>query len=486
MIRTLTAPPKRTLPFIVRYGASFALVAAATVATMQGVELLEPMRFVLFWVAVVTATLIGGTGAGLFGVALSVIAAATIEFPWHDITSGRDPVDTLRILLFAAFASMLTIAVGLRDAANRRVDVLREWLGTTLNSIGDGVIVTDPDGKVIFLNPVAAATTGWHADDAYDRSVQEVFNVRREETLEAAEHPVGAALAKQRAVLLDEKSVLLTRDGRVIPIDDSAAPVKSSDGTLRGVVLVFRDDTKRREAEKALQQADRAKDLFLATLSHDLRTPLTAILGWTRLLREGGLDASTQQEGLDTIEQNASAQAALIEDILDLTRIASGKISIDRAEVDFGAIVKESVNGLQPVVAEKGSALQLRLNAPRTTVSGDAKRLRQIVWNLVSNAIKFSPEGSTIEVEVNGDTSTVEMKVIDHGIGIDSSVLPRVFERFRQAHGDHSVKLGGLGLGLAIVKDLAELHGGTVSAWSAGAGTGSTFKVRLPISAARA
>jgi PAS domain S-box-containing protein len=483
VIRTFTAPPRKPLPVAARYGASLALVAAASTATMELPNILEPMRFLFFWAAVLLATLIGGTGPGLLAVVLTVAAAAVLEFPWQNMVSGFDHLDVLRIAIYAVWASAISVAVGLRDAANRRVDLLREWLATTLNSIGDGVIVTDAKGAIVFLNPVAAALTGWSLDEAADRAVTDIFNVRKEETLETIENPVSEALRTGRAVLLEDHAVLFDRAGRTIPIDDSAAPIRSNDETIRGVVLVFRDVTRRRAAEKALLQADAAKDQFLATLSHDLRTPLTAILGWTRLLREG-LNEENREEALDTIEANATAQADLIDDILDLTRIASGKIILDRVNVDLVSLLRDAAVSMQPACSAKNISLDMSLPPQEAIVSADRKRLRQIVWNLISNAIKFSPEGGRIQVELKNGDGVVELNVIDEGIGIDSGSLPRVFERFQQAHGAQSVKLGGLGLGLAIVKDLAQLHGGTVTAFSKGRGSGATFTVRLPHSAA--
>ena len=484
MIRTLTAPSRKPLPFAARYGVSLILVATAAAATMQLPELLEPMRFLFFWAAVLLATLMGGTGAGLFAVALTVFAAVFLEFPWENMAQGRDALDILRIAIYAMWAAVISVAVGRRDAANRRVDLLREWLATTLQSIADGVIVTDANGAIVFLNPVASSLTGWSQEEAAGRPVTDVFAIRKEDTLELIDNPVTQVLRTGESALVDEGAVLLTRGGTAVPIDDTAAPIRSSDGSVRGVVLVFRDVTRRRAAEKALIQADNAKDQFLATLSHDLRTPLAAILGWTRFLREGALDDQAAADALRTIEQSAKAQAHLIEDILDLTRIASGKIVLERENVDLVVLLQETARSLQPPLATKKISLDMRLPDHQVVVFADGKRLRQIVWNLISNAIKFSAEGGTIELELKGGEGIAELELIDHGIGIDSDALPRLFERFRQGHGEHSLKLGGLGLGLAIVKDLAELHGGTVTASSAGRGAGAKFTVRLPLAAA--
>jgi len=205
VIRTLTAPPRRTLPAAARYGASIALVAVAAAATMELPRFLEPMRFLFFWGAVLLATLIGGTGAGLLAVTLTTLAAVFLEFPWSAMATGGDELDLVRIAIYAAWASVICIVVGLRDAANRRVDLLRDWLATTLHSIGDGVIVTDAKGAIVFLNPVAATITGWPLEEAVDRPVTDVFVVRNEETLEPIEYyaKLPADVAERDVILLD-------------------------------------------------------------------------------------------------------------------------------------------------------------------------------------------------------------------------------------------------------------------------------------------
>jgi PAS domain S-box-containing protein len=235
---------------------------------------------------------------------------------------------------------------------------------------------------------------------------------------------------------------------------------------------------------KQAQDANRAKDEFLATLSHELRTPLNAILGWSQMLRSAILPAETQRRALESVERNAKAQAQLVEDLLDVSRIVSGKLQIKSNEVDLARVVADAVDSVRPAASAKGLILEFALRQDTgILVKGDADRLRQVVWNLLSNAIKFTPSGGQVVVELKVAGSNVELIVRDTGEGIPRDFLRHVFERFRQAESTISRRHGGLGLGLAIVRHLIEAHGGTVAADSAGEGRGATFTVSLPLCA---
>jgi len=237
-----------------------------------------------------------------------------------------------------------------------------------------------------------------------------------------------------------------------------------------------------REAE----QANRIKDEFLATLSHELRTPMNAIVGWTSLLAGGSLDPPTAARAVASIDRNAKAQVRLIEDILDVSRIVSGKLRLKVLPVDLPAVVEAAVDALRHAADAKGVRLQVVADAEAGPIYGDADRLQQVMWNLVSNAIKFTPRDGRVFVQLSKPDSHVELLVRDTGAGIKPEFLPHVFERFRQADSSSTRAHGGLGLGLAIVRHLAELHGGTVQATSEGEGKGATFSVRLPLGPLRA
>jgi hypothetical protein len=235
------------------------------------------------------------------------------------------------------------------------------------------------------------------------------------------------------------------------------------------------------QAYKAMQVADRLKDEFLATLSHELRTPLNAILGYARLLRTGSITAEKTPRALEIVERNAAALTQLVDDVLDVSRVISGKVRLNIQPVDLPNVVRTAVESLQPAVAAKGLRLQTVIDPQAAPISGDPDRLQQIVWNLVSNAVKFTPKGGRIQVRLERNDSQVDVVVSDTGVGIKPEFLPHIFERFRQADSATTRQYGGLGLGLAIVRHLVELHGGTVEAASGGAGRGATFRVRLPV-----
>ena len=229
------------------------------------------------------------------------------------------------------------------------------------------------------------------------------------------------------------------------------------------------------------QEANRTKDEFLAVLSHELRTPLNAILGYARLLRGGVLIGEKADRGLQTLERNATWLTQIVEDVLDVSRIISGKIRLDVQPVSLPFIVDNSVATVQPAADAKGVRLQTIIDPRVAPVSGDPDRLQQVVWNLVSNAVKFTPRNGRVQVRLERVNSNVEIVVSDTGIGIRPDFLPYVFERFRQAEAGTTRKTGGLGLGLAIVRHIVEMHGGTVDASSEGEGEGATFRVRLPV-----
>ncbi|WP_158625125.1 hybrid sensor histidine kinase/response regulator [Corallococcus terminator] len=241
--------------------------------------------------------------------------------------------------------------------------------------------------------------------------------------------------------------------------------------------LLARESSARREAEEANQ----LKDEFLATVSHELRTPLTAILGWVQLLRTGHLPEPRRERALETMERNARAQGQLIEDLLDVSRIVSGKLKLDVEPVNLSTVVQQALDSVRPAADARGVHVQATVDSSGS-VMGDPQRLQQVVWNLLSNAVKFTSRGGHVRLVVERRDSLVELTVEDTGQGIPAAFLPHVFERFRQADSGTTRKTGGLGLGLSIVRHIVEMHGGTVAVASEGDGRGATFTVRLPLS----
>jgi signal transduction histidine kinase/ActR/RegA family two-component response regulator len=241
----------------------------------------------------------------------------------------------------------------------------------------------------------------------------------------------------------------------------------------------------RRRAQELAEEANRSKDQFLALLSHELRTPLGAMLGWLYLLRGGKLNAAMAARGLEVLERNTRAQAQLIDDLLDVSRIGAGKLRLEAQPTELAPVVEAAVDALRPAARAKDITLRVARDVSAGPVLGDATRLQQVFWNLLANAVKFTPPGGRVEVRLERADGQAQVIVQDNGEGIRPDFLPHVFEPFRQADSSMTRAHGGLGLGLAIVRHLVELHGGTISAASPGAGQGATFTVRLPIAPAR-
>lgn len=235
-------------------------------------------------------------------------------------------------------------------------------------------------------------------------------------------------------------------------------------------------------ARAEAESANRMKDEFLATVSHEIRTPLNAIIGWSHLLRSGRLDEATAVRAVETIDRNAKAQAQLIDDILDVSRVITGKLQLHSEPVDIAAVINAAIDSVQLAIDAKDLRLEVTLDPSARHTFGDASRLQQVIWNLLSNAIKFTPAGGQIEVKVERAGGNMQLRVSDTGCGFSRDFLPFIFDRFRQADGTSTRHHGGLGLGLAIVRHLIELHGGSIKADSAGEGQGSTFTIMLPLS----
>ena len=409
-------------------------------------------------------------------------------------------VTLVTLSLIAVINLLLRRNLAERRRAEEQLREQKDWLAVTLTSIGDSVIASDAKGRITFINPVAEDLTGWSREEAVGKPLEQVFKIINEETRQTVESPVAKVLREGVVVGLANHTLLISRDGKETPIDDSGAPIRNtSDGSIVGVILVFRDVTDRKTMEQDREQllvrertarteaedANRLKDEFLATVSHELRTPLTAILGWSAMLNKGPINEQVVRTAMEVIERNAKSQTRIISDILDVSRIITGKLSIDPEPVDLHLIVQTAVSSIQPAADAKNIALKVSIRDWAGVVSGDPDRLQQIVWNLLSNAVKFTPKGGDVEISVDRIDSRAEITVRDTGMGISPEFLPHVFDRFRQADASMTRTQGGLGLGLSIVRQLVELHGGTVSARSDGENQGATFTVSLPLTAVR-
>ena len=291
----------------------------------------------------------------------------------------------------------------------------------------------------------------------------------------------------------EEVAVALMKAGAADYLNKNSLTAERLERSLRYALALHRAEEERRlllereqRARQEAQAANRAKDEFLATLSHELRTPLNAILGWARLLSSGSLDTETARKAIEIIDRNTRLQAQLIEDLLDISRIITGKLRLDLRAVPVGEILEAALESVRPTAEAKRIHIDVQPRDGNEAILCDAARMQQIVWNLLTNAIKFTPEGGTISVGAQRDDSTMVITVTDSGIGIAPEFLPYVFDRFRQQDGASTRAHGGLGLGLSIVRHLTELHRGTVKAESAGEGRGATFLVRVPLAPLRA
>ena len=291
------------------------------------------------------------------------------------------------------------------------------------------------------------------------------------------------------------ETICRTRSGEERTIELSVFTMRSGLGEPQCYVSIMRDITARKKTEEKLAQllvrermarsdaekANRLKDEFLATLSHELRTPLNAVIGWSRILKAGRLDNESSVHAIEVIERNAWAQKQIIEDILDVSRVITGKLQLHLGPVDLVSVVNAALDAVRPALEVKDIKIETQFPEGLKIIAGDADRLQQVVWNLLSNASKFTPAGGVISVRIRQDETYAEIEVRDTGPGIAAEFLPHVFERFRQADGSTTRTHGGLGLGLAIVRHLVELHGGLIAAENVSSGTGAVFTVRLPL-----
>ena len=352
-----------------------------------------------------------------------------------------------------------------------------------------GIFLTDVEGRCTYTNPRCQAICGFTLEESLgDGWLQGVHPEDREQLLTD-----WSAWTLANSEYSNEFR-FQTPEGIIRQVHLRTSPMLSPQGELIGHVGTVEDMTDRKQAEEARTQfireqaarqeaeaANRMKDEFLATLSHELRTPLNSVLGWARLLRTRSFDEATTARALETIERNAKSQAQLIEDILDVSRIIRGKLHLNLRPINLLPVIEAAIDAVRPMAEAKSIQLEQVLDPSVGRITGDQDRLQQIVWNLLTNAIKFTPEGGKVEVRSFRTGGKIQIQVSDTGIGISSDFLPYVFDRFRQADSTTTRAQGGLGLGLAIVRNLVELHGGKVFADSAGEGQGSTFTVELPL-----
>ncbi|MDT4969446.1 MAG: hypothetical protein QOJ64_4183 [Acidobacteriota bacterium] len=353
----------------------------------------------------------------------------------------------------------------------------------------DGILILDAlTLKITDVNPFMTELLGYSRAEFLGKELWEIGLFSDKEASRTAFRAL-----QEKGYLRYEDLPLETIDGRLREVEFVSNVYEEDNHQV--IQCNIRDITDRRKVEEerrlllescqvAYTEADTAnaiKNDFLATLSHELRTPLTSILGWSKLLADGNLDAETSERAVEIIVRNARAQGQLIDDLLDVASIVTGKLRLNVRPVELAPMIESVIDGVRPAADAKGIILRSALDTHIPAVSGDSDRLQQIMWNLLTNAIKFTSKGGDIDVLLERVASHIEITVKDTGQGIGPDFLPYVFDRFRQSDSSSTRKQGGLGLGLAIVRQLVELHGGTVEAESPGEGAGTTFKVMFPL-----
>jgi PAS domain S-box-containing protein len=366
----------------------------------------------------------------------------------------------------------------------------REWLRVTLTSIGDGVIATDNQGRVLFLNPVAELLTGWTLEDAVGRPSDEVFRIVNEQTREPVDNPIARVLREGKVVGLANHTILISKDGGEWPIADSGAPIRDERGHILGVVMVFLEITERKRTEeqlqeqaRALREADRRKDEYLAMLAHELRNPLAATSNAVRLMEDAGPGSPAYARALAVLKRQIQQQRRMVDDLLDVSRLTRGAYEVRPVPMDLAALCRLTLNDHHDALMGGGHTLSASLPEKPVWVHGDEARLAQVLVNLLTNAVKFTEAGGRIEVqlETQEENRQAMLVISDTGIGVPPELLPRIFEPFTQGEQTLARSSGGLGLGLALVKRLVSLHAGEVRAHSPGRGQGATFTVLLPL-----
>jgi PAS domain S-box-containing protein len=367
-----------------------------------------------------------------------------------------------------------------RKRAEEELRQQRQWFEVTLSSIGDAVVTTDTEGKVTFLNPMAEMMTGWKTAEAAGERLEKVFNIVNEETRKPAKNPVDKVLRDGIVVRLANHTALISKDGTERSIEDSAAPIRDAMGRISGAVMVFHDVTQRRRVEKALKEADQKKDHFLAMLAHELRNPLVPIRNGLQILNLAGNDPAMAENTRSIMDQALNQLVRLVDDLLDVSRITTGKLKLRKERVELAAVVRSAIETSRPLIDEQGHQFTVELPPTPILLDADPTRLAQVFSNLLNNAAKYSEQGGHITLSAGAEGDEVIVRVTDRGIGIPADHLPRIFQLFAQVETASDRSQGGLGIGLSLVKGLVEMHGGTIEARSDGPGRGSELVVRLP------
>ncbi|WP_406693409.1 ATP-binding protein [Singulisphaera sp. Ch08] len=419
---------------------------------------------------ILLSALYGGLGPGLLTTGL--IALTSLGAP---LTSWR----AVRLALFVTGGVSISLLAEALHAARRRAEESRQALSAVLTSIGDAVIATDKLGRVTFANPVASTLTGWSPEETVGQPLGEIFRITHEETRRPIASSVAKVLRDGVVVGLANHTLLIARDGTERPIHDSAAPIRDAGGEILGAVLVFRDDTERRDHERQMLEASRRKDEFLAMLAHELRNPMGSIKAAVAMLEtpEAGRHLPWVR---GVLNRQIGQLTRLLDDLLDVARITRGQIVLQTEPVDADLAIRQAIESARPLTEARGHRVDTQITPEPKRIEADRVRLEQVLVNLLGNAAKYTPTGGRIKVSSAREGADVVIRVEDNGIGIPPEMLPKIFDLFTQGERSLARTEGGLGVGLTIVKSLVERHGGAVTVQSQGLGQGSTFTVRFP------
>ena len=356
------------------------------------------------------------------------------------------------------------------------VDVTAARLAAIVASSDDAIVSKNLDGVIQTWNAAAERMFGFTSDEAVGRHISLIIP---EDRLSEEDH----VLAQVRAGIgvAHYETIRRHKNGTFVEISLTVSPIRDDNDKIVGASKIARDITEQNRLRRQAEEASRAKDEFLAMLSHELRTPLNTVGGYIMMLRQGKLDDAQREKAFEVMARNADSLTQLVSDLLDSSQVVTGRIRMEFKPCDLSQLVRQSLDNIRPSAESK--QLRLEANLPPTfPYHGDPDRLLQILWNLLTNAVKFTPKGGRIVATLEERPGTARLTIEDTGVGIPEDALPRVFRRFWQ--GEHSSAQdtsGGLGLGLALVRHFVELHGGTINAASAGPGLGSTFTIELPL-----
>ena len=480
--------PAAVKPALLRYAWALSIAASALALRFALDPLVGQMGFVFLLAGILLTAWVGGVGPCLIAQTVILIVHAR----YFAVTAHPTWPPTLRsIVNLAAFyavglsvAAMSQLAQAARQRARAKTAeavTQREQLRAILSCMGDGVLVTDASGRVTLMNSMAEMLIGATIAQSRGKPLLGVLPLREADSRRLAADP-SAQVIRQQHVIHSTTALVLEREAaQPTPIAYSAAPVQDAAGQLTGTVVIFRDESERRQTEEALRAADRRKDEFLATLAHELRNPLAPICMGLELMKLSTGDEPAVADARSMVERQARHMVRLIDDLLDISRITRGKLGLRKAPVDLQTIVDQAIEAARPLLGEAHHELVVRLPELAVMLEADRDRLTQVLSNLLNNAAKYTPSGGRVELAAIADGAQLVLTVADNGRGISAPQLDTIFDMFIQAGEASENGHTGLGLGLTLVKRLVELHAGTVEAASEGPGRGSTFTVRLPI-----